>query len=69
MVLLDRLNLFLTGPTNQTTNDGRWLLFKTPITGKGLVFLSLSMCGGFLYTFTKIKEARQRQQPLSALPR
>jgi len=33
-----------------------WFLFKTPITHKALVFLSMSMCGGFLYTYTKMRE-------------
>lgn len=36
-----------------------WLLFRTPITQKALIFLSLSMCGGFLYTYTKLREANQ----------
>jgi len=43
-----------------------WLLFQTPITGKALIFLSLSMCGGFLYTYTKLREA-ERAPP--SLPR
>lgn len=34
-----------------------WFMFKTPITSKALVFLSMSMCGGFLYTYTKLREA------------
>ncbi|GAB5030030.1 gdp-mannose transporter [Nannochloropsis oceanica] len=37
-----------------------WLMFKTPITHKALVFLSMSMCGGFLYTYTKLKEVDLR---------
>lgn len=51
----------------QTHARDRWLLFQTPITGKGLTFLSLSMCGGFLYTYTKIREAQRQPQP--TLPR
>lgn len=52
---------------NQTQTNPRWLLFQTPITGKALIFLSLSMCGGFLYTYTKLRE--QQRQPASTLPR
>ncbi len=44
-----------------------WFLFKTPITNKALVFLSMSMCGGFLYTYTKLREADR--PPQSNLPR
>lgn len=36
-----------------------WFLFKTPITNKALVFLSMSMCGGFLYTYTKLREVER----------
>lgn len=46
-----------------------WFLFKTPITNKALVFLSLSMCGGFLYTYTKLRETEKARQPGGNLPR
>lgn len=37
------------------------------MTGKALTFLALSMCGGFLYTYTKLRE--QQRQPASMIPR
>lgn len=52
---------------NKQTQPNRWLLFQTPMTGKALTFLVLSMCGGFLYTYTKIRE--QQRQPVSTIPR
>ena len=35
-----------------------FFLFKTPMTAESAVFISLSMCGGFLYTYGKMQEAK-----------
>ena len=35
-----------------------YFLFKTPMTAESAVFISLSMCGGFLYTYGKMQEAK-----------
>jgi hypothetical protein len=40
----------------------RWALFKTPITRETVIFISLSMLGGFMYSYSKLKEAETKAE-------
>lgn len=38
-----------------------WLLFKAPMTSNTITFICVSMVGGFMYTASKLQEAKQAQ--------
>merc|ERR1719203_1942466 len=39
-----------------------WLLFDSVITGETWFFIAVSMCGGFIYSYAKIKESKQKNE-------
>lgn len=41
----------------------RWFLFKTPMTKETVIFISMSMIGGFMYSYSKLKEAEAASKP------
>lgn len=43
-----------------------WLLFDSVITGETWFFIAVSMCGGFIYSYAKIKESKQKTREASS---
>ena len=42
-----------------------FFIFDSVITGETWFFISISMCGGFIYSYAKIKEANEKQRSTS----
>jgi GDP-mannose transporter len=56
-----RLSLPLSDVRSCGSASGSWLLFKAPMTSNTITFICVSMVGGFMYTASKLQEAKQAQ--------